>query len=252
MSLAEEQRTFAAHLRDPEHVPAPAGIEPRRMQVYRELFFNNLVELLGGAFPVARRLLGPERWRRLVRDFYANHRAHTPYFLELPREFMEWLGARSSRADDEPAFLEELAHYEWVELALAISEEEAPAPGPASGGDLLDAPLEVSPVAWPLAYRWPVHRLAPEFQPAEPPHTPTFLVVYRDAADKVQFLEIGSDVARLLDAVEATPGLTGRQALSPQAAELPAEALAQAREALSGLVARGALVTRPFNAGNDP
>ncbi|MGH8197136.1 MAG: HvfC family RiPP maturation protein [Steroidobacteraceae bacterium] len=252
MTLAEAQREFAAHLRDPEHVPAPAGIEPRRMQIYRELFFNNLVELLGGSFPVSRRILGRERWQRLVRDFYANHRAHTPYFLELPREFTEWLGARVSRSDDEPAFLQELGHYEWVELALAISEEVAPAAGAAVAGDPLDAPLAVSPLAWPLAYRWPVHRLAPEFQPAEPPHTPTFLVVYRDAADKVQFLEIGRDVARLLDALETTPGLTGRQALGSQASSVSADALAAARAAIADLIARGALVTRPSAAGNNP
>ncbi|MDP9198793.1 MAG: DNA-binding domain-containing protein, partial [Pseudomonadota bacterium] len=112
MNLAEQQRAFAAHLRDPDRVPAPADIEPRRMAIYRELFFNNLVDLLGGAFPVARRILGMDRWRRLVRDFYAGHQAHTPYFLELPREFADWLRARKTRAEDEPAFLDELAHYE--------------------------------------------------------------------------------------------------------------------------------------------
>ena len=191
MPLAEQQKAFAAHLRDPEHVPPPEGIEPRRMAIYRELFFNNLVDLLGGSFPVARRILGMERWRRLVREFYAHHHAHTPYFLELPGEFLGWLTARTGRAEDEPAFLPELAHYEWVELALAISEEVAPETAPASAADPLDTPLAVSPLAWPLAYRWPVQRLSPEFQPAEPPATPTFLVVYRDAADAVQFLESG-------------------------------------------------------------
>jgi hypothetical protein len=33
MKLAEQQRAFAAHLRDPEHVRAPEGIEPRRVGV---------------------------------------------------------------------------------------------------------------------------------------------------------------------------------------------------------------------------
>jgi len=38
----DKQYAFAAHLRDPDNVPAPEGIEERRMAVYRELFFNNL------------------------------------------------------------------------------------------------------------------------------------------------------------------------------------------------------------------
>ena len=44
----QRQAAFAAHLRDPEAHPAPPGIEPRRMAVYRELFFNNIAGLLGG------------------------------------------------------------------------------------------------------------------------------------------------------------------------------------------------------------
>ncbi len=39
--LEDLQRRFAAHLRDPATAPAPEGIEDRRLQVYRELFFDN-------------------------------------------------------------------------------------------------------------------------------------------------------------------------------------------------------------------
>ena len=42
----KKQYAFAAHIRDPENNPAPTGIEDRRMGVYRELFFNNLLNLL--------------------------------------------------------------------------------------------------------------------------------------------------------------------------------------------------------------
>ncbi len=252
MSLAQEQRDFAAHLRDPERVAAPPGIEPRRMAIYRDLFFNNLAELLAGSFPVTRRILGTERWQRLVRDFYANHHARTPYFLELPREFVEWLGARTDRSADEPPFTQELAHYEWVELALAISEAEPVATGPGAGGDPLDLPLKVSPLAWPLAYRWPVHRLGPDHQPDEPPPAPTFLVVYRDAADKVQFLEVGADVARVLDALETSPGLTGRQALLLRESARTTAAIDEARAAIADLLERGALMTSPSTVRNDP
>ncbi len=241
MLLAEHQRAFAAHLRDPEHVPPPADIEPRRMAIYRELFFNNVRDLLGGAFPVARRILGDEGWRRLVRDFYAHHHAHTPYFLELPREFLDWLTARAEPRTGEPPFLTELAHYEWVELALAISESELPPVAAALAADALDATLSVSPLAWPLAYRWPVHRLGPGYEPTEPPATPTFLVVYRDAADAVQFLEIGAATAKLLDAFERSPGATARQALFEGDASPSADALDAARAAIRDLLDRRVL-----------
>ncbi|HEU0225678.1 MAG TPA: putative DNA-binding domain-containing protein [Steroidobacteraceae bacterium] len=241
MSLADQQRAFAAHLRDPQHAPAPDDVEPRRMAVYRELFFNNLVDLLGGAFPVLRRILGDAGWRSLVREFYARHHAHTPYFLELPREFLEWLQARGAPGGGEPAFLAELAHYEWVELALAISEAQAP-PSAALPADALDAALAVSPLAWPLAYRWPVHRLGPDHRPEAPPAQPTFLVVYRDGSDRVQFLEIGAETARLLDALERSPALSARAACAGQGLPLTNDAARAAADSIRELHARGVLV----------
>ena len=165
--LDELQRRFAAHLRDPATAPAPDGIEDRRLQVYRELFFDNMSSSLGGTFPVLRAILGTERWTTLVRDFYRDYRCQTPLFLEIPREFVEYLGdAREARPND-PPFLYELAHYEWVELALAIDEHDLAALAADPGGDLLAGVPVLSPLAWPLAYRFPVHRLGPDFQPAE-------------------------------------------------------------------------------------
>ncbi|MGQ0383478.1 MAG: HvfC family RiPP maturation protein [Gammaproteobacteria bacterium] len=243
MDLAAQQKGFAAHLRDPERVAAPAGVEPRRMAVYRELFFNNVADLLGGTFPVLRRVLGDDGWRTLVRDFYAHHHAHTPYFLELPREFLDWLQARGPAAG-EPPFLTELAHYEWVELALAISEQESPPPA-AAVSDPLAVPLAVSPLAWPLAYRWPVQQLGPDCRPDISPGAPTFLVVHRDATDKVRFLEIGAETARLLEAIERAPGLTAREALTAGAVPPQADAWRAAAETVRDLLARGVLYLAP-------
>src|SRR5690606_10675309 len=116
------QLSLAAHIRDPERNPAPEGIEDRRLAIYRELFFNNLVNLLGSSFPVLRKLHGAEKWKSLVRDFLVRHRAHTPYFLEIPREFLDYLeNTRGDQEGDYP-FLLELAHYEWAELALSVSD----------------------------------------------------------------------------------------------------------------------------------
>ena len=56
------QYRFAAHLRDPKRNPAPRGIEPRRMKIYRELFYNNVEGFLANAFPVLRRITPDARW----------------------------------------------------------------------------------------------------------------------------------------------------------------------------------------------
>ncbi len=216
MELSTRQRAFAAHLRDPDKMPPPEGIEDRRLAVYRDLFINNITELLGGAFPVARRVLGDAGWQVLIREFYSSHKAHTPYFLEVPREFVEWLTLRPT-AGDEPPFLVELAHYEWVELALAVSDAELPAAGIDPTGDLMQGHPVISPLAWPLAYHWPVQQIGPDYLPDSAPTQPTFLVVYRDASDKVRFLEASAMTAALLDAIEQDATLSGRPGPDPPA-----------------------------------
>ena len=42
------QRQLTAHLRDPGS-PPPAGIEERRLKIYRELFYNNVEGFLANA-----------------------------------------------------------------------------------------------------------------------------------------------------------------------------------------------------------
>ena len=57
-----------------------------------------------------------------MRAFYRDHRCQTPLFPEIAREFLRFLEARAiRRTPRRPPFLRELAHYEWVELALQIA-----------------------------------------------------------------------------------------------------------------------------------
>jgi len=219
--LEELQRRFAAHLRDPATNPAPEGIEERRLRVYRELFFDNISGSLAGAFPVLREILGAERWARLVRDFYRDYRCHTPLFLEIPREFVDYLGeAREAQAGD-PPFLYELAHYEWVELALAVDEHELATVVADPSVDLLDGVPVLSPLAWPLAYRFPVHRLCPEHQPSTPPAEPSFYIARRDRNDEVGVIQVNAVTLRLVERLQQDPEFTGRAHLEALADELP-------------------------------
>ena len=220
------QGNLAAHIRDPDHAPAPPGMEPRRLKIYRELFFNNIESMLAGNFPVIRQLLcsTPDdiRWSTLVRDFYREHPARTPMFTELAREFVRYLGTRAGH--DDPPWLAELAHYEWVELALQISESRAGEVPHDPDGDLLDGRPLLSPLAWPLAYGWPVHRIGPAYQPDAVPAEPTFLLLQRDATGKVQFQQLSALTFRLLQRLDQHPQLTGREQLHALASEAGAGA----------------------------
>ncbi len=214
----QQQYKFAAHIRDPAHNQAPVGIEDRRMGIYRDLFYKNVESLLAGTFPVLRKILPDEQWHRLIRDYFSRHRAHTPLFPQMPKEFLQYLEEEFEFKAKYPAFLWELAHYEWVELALSIETREINWRGIEPKGDLLLACPILSPLAWLMAYRFPVHNISPEYQPKTP--QPTYLVVYRNRADEVGFIELNAVSARLLAQLSESPELTGQQILQNIAEEL--------------------------------
>lgn len=213
-ALHDQLHALAAHVRDPASHPGPPGIPERRLRVYRELVFNNLGGLLAGTFPVIRRTLGDDAWRDLLRRFLATHRSQTPLFTRLGLEFVAFLAHI-----DDPArpWLAELADYEWAELGLQLSQAAAPATD--AMADLLDGRPALSPLAWPRAYRWPVHRIGPDFQPGAPPPQPTLLLLRRDAGGRVHFSQLSPLLYRLLELADGNTDRSGRALLLQLAAE---------------------------------
>lgn len=213
------QIAFAAHLRAPEDHGFDAA-EDRRLKIYRDLFYNNVEDCLAGAFPVLRRISGDAAWHARVRDFYARHRCGAPQFHRVPEEFLQFLEQERGEHADDPPFLRDLAHYEWVELSLSIDPTELTPELADPNGDLLAGVPQLSPLAWMLAYDWPVHRIGPDCLPEAPGPAPTYLVVNRDRQDRVRFLELNPVAARLFQLIEAASPASGRDLLDRIAAEL--------------------------------
>lgn len=212
------QRAFAAHIRAPGQHTRPQQVDERRMRVYRELVHSTVSGLVENAFPVLRRILGEERWAALMRAFVAQHVCSTPLFHEVPGELVAFLEAGEGVPEGLPDFATELAHYEWVELALAVDPAEAEPALADPNGDLLAGVPVLSPLAWPLAYRYPVHRIAPDFQPDAPFEQPTWLLAHRTRVDEVRFSVLNAMSARLV-ALIATAPAPGRTLLEGIAAE---------------------------------
>ncbi len=235
------QRAFTAHIRDPKAHPRPAGVEARRMKIYNELLFNNIEGFLLACFPLLRQVLGARKWAKLVRAFFATHRSRTPYFRQIPDEFMQFLQDEWTPPAGYPPYLLALAHYEWIELVLSVSNRSVERAVDVAGDLMQGVPL-LNPVLASLRYDWPVQRIAPrrKVQPAE-----TYLLVFRDAEDQVQFSEINAFTARLLALLE--PGtLSGRAALETIAVESrhpdPALILQGGAALLEDLRTRGAIL----------
>lgn len=243
MDFQDYQRVFTARIRDPKAHHRPPGAPARRMLVYEELLYNNLEGFLLACFPVCRKVLGVRRWTRLVRSFFRDHTNHTPYFRQIPEEFLKYLQDEWVRPAEFPPFLPELAHYEWVELELDTSDRDRALPPHDPDGDLLQGRPLLNPVLRVLAYRWPVQRLSPRFKPAEPPLEPTFLVAWRDRDLDIRFSLLTPATARFLALLQEQPGLSGNEVIRLLAAELqhpdPAALSQYAQELLRGWRAEG-------------
>jgi uncharacterized protein len=244
-NFQDVQRIFAAHIRDPAHHTAPTDVEDRRMGIYRELFYNNLESFIANAFPVLRKLTPDARWHRMVREFFAHHACRSPYFLQIPQEFLIYLQTERASDPDDPPFLQELAHYEWMELAASAHHEIAPEHDPA--GDLLQGVPALAPWAWVLGYHFPVHRIGPEYQPHTPSATPTWLLIYRAPNFEVKFMELNSVTAEAVRRIQHnTAHQTGKALFTHLALALgyadPATLHFHGHSLLNDLKQRGAIL----------
>ena len=198
MTVPNELRAFqlslGKYLRSPSTEALPLGIDARRARVYEELLFNNVSGFINTCFPVSKSLTTSEEWTTISRAFFKDWRARSPFFKDIPEEFLQYL-QQSSTLDDLPAWFFELAHYEWVELYIDTADTQPIAPQ--AGEITLNQPL------LPLIYQWPVHQICKAFQPESPQET--CLIVYRDIDNETRFIETNSATILLLQMLAAKP-----------------------------------------------
>lgn len=195
----QQQLQFANAIRDPSQA-LPSGVDPQRMAVYQELFFNNVLNFVSSAFPVLCSLHRPSQWQDIVRQFFQECSLPSPYFLNISESFLNWL---QQQEQVDPVFTLELAHYEWIELFLATAHRQHDWP---SLDTVAEQSLAVDELALLLGYQFPVHQISLDYQPVQPPEQPTLLLVYRNALDDIKFMALNQLSASLLQLLINTPG----------------------------------------------
>lgn len=199
-ALYKFQHEYSAFLKGAPDTQRPQGVPSRQSKVYEELLFNNLCSFVDKCFPVARAALPKHTWHQLCQAFFRDWPCSTPYFLQIPREFADFL-ASAKVPDALPEWLAELAHYEWIELyvdthtgkVITAAETERAETGP----------LKTNPTLQILQYQWPVQKISATFKPAE--KEPTHLLVFRNSAHNVEFMATNMITAALLEIIEQTP-----------------------------------------------
>jgi hypothetical protein len=213
LDFVKIQHEFTRYIRNPEKYPKPKDIEQRRLDIYTDLFYNNVEGFISGSFPVLKEIIQTTRWHEIVRNFFECHASQTPYFFKISEEFILYLQQEYIPLDTDPAFLLELAHYEWMELVLDVATEEIDLTNVDPEGDLLNSIIVLSPLVQALTYQYPVHLLSVEYQPEAPVNQPTCILIYRNQDYRVGFVQSNPVTHRLIELLNQNKQLTGKQVL---------------------------------------
>ena len=199
------QYAFIDHLKHPDINTFDHGIEDRRLQIYRELFFNNILGFLSSGFPVLESLYSKQGWQVLARKFFAQHQSRSPYFIDISKEFVEYLSSAYQLAENDPPFMLELAHYEWIELAISVRKQTDTRPF--WDGKSAYTSVGFSELASLLSYQFPVHQISQDNQPQQSSE-PVYLVVYRNGQDEVNFTLVNAVSAHMLNVIQQNEIIT--------------------------------------------
>ena len=197
-SLRETQHAFIQHIKNPQANPLVGGIEDRRLKIYRELFFNNILGFLSSGFPVLESLYSEQQWKALGRKFFIEHECRSPYFIHISKEFVEYLSSKYELGEFDPVFMCELAHYEWLELDVSVRKSNQLAT-PWDGHSQITQ-VQMSDLSTLVSYQYPVHQISADSYPTQPSEI-VYLVVYRDATDEVNFTLVNAVSAHLLNTI---------------------------------------------------
>jgi hypothetical protein len=137
--------------------PGPAD----RLDIYAQMYWARLHDVLREDFPRVAAILGTERFRAVACAYLAENPSAHPSVRHVGDRFAEFL-VGTSEAEELP-FLADLARLEWVRLAVF----DAPDARPLGAGDLRavaagDWPgltLRLVPAVQFLESAWPVHEL---------------------------------------------------------------------------------------------
>jgi hypothetical protein len=218
-SFQQYQMAFTAHIRDPLNQPRPNNVAAKRMDVYKEIVFNNIFESVSACFPVARKVIGKRIWLKLIRGFFREHSSTTPIFRKIPEEFLSYLANLNSIAHENiPPYLSNLCHYEWVELLVStMIDNNLDGREIDSTGNLSNNLPAFAPTMQLLNYEYAVQKISPYYKPKE--KTYTQLIVYRNTEFAIKFIELNTLTFRLIEILKRDQ-VNGIEALSKLADEV--------------------------------
>ena len=199
------QFALARHLRDPLGAPAPVTVQAAQASACTQDMVAHLCDVLAPAFPVTQALLGDDLWEHAVRLFLKDAPSHAPWASAVQRAFVDHV-CESPEMQNLPAWLQDLAHFEWLQSAVSTTPVTWPAFN--ATGNTMHHAVVLNPTHVEAAYEWPVHGINTDHKPDD--MQSTYVSMLRDPQDELHVLESSVFRGQLLDLLRE--GQTGEQA----------------------------------------
>jgi hypothetical protein len=174
---------------DDEDARTLAAVGGERLLVYRALVHNRLNSAVREFVPRSAARRGRDALREDIAVFIESVGPKSFYLRDVPGEFVAWVRDRWAADQAVPSFLADLATHELLELEVRNDPRGGePATGVAIA---LDRPLAFEGSARLMHYAFAVQRLPRQVEDrSEPEARDTDVLVFRDAKNKVRYLEL--------------------------------------------------------------
>ena len=148
------------------------GVDPRRLAVYERFCRVHRFETIEGLYPHCKAAVAPAKWPALVEDYFRRHPMRSVELNSSGEKWPEFLaGELGSRGL--PAWLPELADFEWWEWQTLIAPNEAE--DPSAGPLRIAASLEIRP------YRHDLLEWIDQGRQGEPDEAANYVLFWRNA-----------------------------------------------------------------------
>lgn len=163
-----------------------------RMQIYRDLLFNNMCSFINLVYPIARSILPVDQWQLLLEEFFQKAKCQSPFYNDISLQFRDYLTENRHSVLSQYPWLEELLQFEWLELYLDTLEIE-------DINIVEKTTWQLRHKVWVLVYRYPVYAWTVDTTLADTEVMPSAIMVWRDNQDKICLERLSPLFAMLIE-----------------------------------------------------
>ncbi|MCY1162613.1 putative DNA-binding domain protein [compost metagenome] len=177
MSFQATQQQFCDWIRSPQS-ELPKSLPAERMQIYRDLLFNNVCSFIDLVYPITRVILPELQWQMLLTEFFQKAKCDSPFYNDISLQFREYLTDCQHPSLQEYPWLAELLQFEWLELYLDTVEIEKITA-------TWKSEWQLNTQVWVLVYQYPVYQWSTSMTISEIELIPSVIMVWRNDQDHI-------------------------------------------------------------------